>query len=257
MDNTIASVAPPRRFQFGWVGDVYFHPRQLFTRIAAANSGLWQTPMLLLSLSAVLLVLAGGWIKQSTGSTAIEIPPQFQYYTPEQQAQFQQAMAATQGPVFLYVFPGLVAIFRVWLGWLLVGGLIHLISTMLGGRGSTGTTMNVVAWSGMPFFLRDLVRLVALLVTHNAVRSPGMAGFVPASEAQLGIFLTALLGAVDIYLIWAILLISLGVRISTSITTVKAVLGAIITIMLVLSLQAGLSYLTSRLSGLTVIRPFF
>lgn len=39
-----------------------------------------------------------------------------------------------------------------------MGGLLHLVLTMLGGRDSTGGALNIVAWAALPFALRDLVR---------------------------------------------------------------------------------------------------
>ena len=37
-----------------------------------------------------------------------------------------------------YVFPAIIAVLRQWVGWLVMGGLLHLMLTMLGGRDNTG-----------------------------------------------------------------------------------------------------------------------
>ena len=39
----------------------------------------------------------------------ITYPPDYQYYTPEQQAQYMQAIQSTQGPVFVYVLPSIAS----------------------------------------------------------------------------------------------------------------------------------------------------
>lgn len=258
VENLAASVEPPRRFQFDWVSAVLFKPKQAFTRITEQLNGVWLTPLLIQTLTAVALVLASGYVSQKYGvGMTGEMPQIPEYYTPEQVAQIQQAMAAMQGPVFIYVFPTLIAIAKVWLGWLLVGGIIHLVSTMLGGRGNTMRAMNVVAWAGIPFAVRDIVRLFGALIGRKTLVSPGLAGFAPTDGSNLALFLAAFLALVDIYVIWHILLVVIGLRSNNGLPVGKAILAAGLTIVVVLLVQSLVSYLTSSLGGLTIIRPFF
>ena len=179
----------PKRFYFEWVPGVIFRPGQIFKKIAEKNTGVWLTPMLVLTLTTLILVFASGSIRQKMAQQGeISLPPGFEYYTPEQQAQFQSAMSATSSPVFIYVLPAITGVAKVWFGWLLVGGLIHLLLTLLGGRGDTGSAMNLVAWAGLPFAIRDLVRIGAIFTTQNLISAPGLSGFGPASGTDWGIF---------------------------------------------------------------------
>lgn len=254
----LTPLEPPRRFLFGWVPDVFFRPRQVFAKIAAQSSGVWLTPILILTLTALLQVIMAGTIKQTAAATgSFTPPPGYEWYTPEQQAQMQQALAATSGPVFIYVFPALTAVFKVWMGWLLVGGLLHLVLTLLGGRGGTGAAMNLVAWAGLPLAIRDLVRFGAMLTTRKLISAPGLSGFVPSGAEGLSLFLAGLLAMVDIYLIWHLVLMIVGVRAGNGLSAGKAVLGVVITLLAVISLQALLSYFSAQLGGLTIVRPFF
>ncbi len=138
----------PRRFHFDWLIPALFRPRSTFAAIGAYSGSAWLTPLLALTLTGLLRVAAAGPIQQSASlSEQQSLPPDFQYYSPEQQAQLQQATQATSGPIFVYVFPAISAVAGVWAGWLVVVGLLHLVLTMLGGRGSTRATMNVAAWA--------------------------------------------------------------------------------------------------------------
>jgi hypothetical protein len=254
----LVSVEPSRRLHFDWVSAVLFRPRQAFARIAAQASGVWLTPILILTLVALVPVFVGGSIKQEAArSGQVNLPPDYQYYTPEQQAQFQQAMAATSGPVFVYVFPAITAILKIWLGWLLVGGLLHLVLTLLGGRGSTGTAMNLVAWSSLPFAVRELVHAGWMLSSHQLISSPGLKGFAPLGDGSLNLFLAALLALIDFYILWHLALLIVGVRAGNGLSAGKAVGGVLFTLLVVLLLQALMTFLVARLGGLTVIRPFF
>lgn len=257
-DAVLLPVDAPRRFHFSWVPAVLFRPRQTFSKIAAQSSGVWLTPLLILTVTAVLQVLVAGSIKQSAAlSGQVELPPEFQYYSPEQQAQFQQALAATSGPVFIYVFPALMATAKVWVGWLLVGGLIHLVLTLLGGRGDTDSAMNLVAWSSLPLAVRELVRCVAMFSSKHLIANPGLAGFAPAGTGDLSLYLSAFLSLIDLYIIWHIVLMIIGVRAGNGLTLAKATGGILVSILLVLLLQALLMYFMTRLGGLNIIRPFF
>jgi hypothetical protein len=203
-------------------------------------------------------VLEVGRLKsQAAMAGEITYPPDYQYYTPEQQAQYTQAIQSTQGPVFMYVLPAITALLGVWIGWLILGGILHLITTLLGGRGTTAISMNIVAWGSLPFALRALVQLIYMLATHNLINYPGISGFSPLGDSGWLLFLGQFLRLIDIYVIWQMVLLILGVRISTALNLGKSVLGVIIAILIILLLQSGLSYAISMLSNLSITRPFF
>ena len=248
----------PARFYFGWIPDIFFHPRQMFANLAGQTRSTWLTPLLFLMVTALLLVFARGSLeKQAALSGNVELPPDYQWYTPEQQAQYMQSVEARQGPVFLYLIPGLVAVAGVWLGWLIVSGLLHLLLTLLGGRGDTAQALNVVAWASLPLGLRDLVRLFYLLATDQMLTSTGLSGFVDAAQGNASLFLSNLLGLVDVYLIWFILLATLGAKLATRLPTGKAFAAACTSILGVTLLQALVNFGTAALSSLSVVRPFF
>ncbi|HEX9091065.1 MAG TPA: Yip1 family protein, partial [Anaerolineales bacterium] len=183
---TLSQVERRKRIHLEWVLPVLFRPRSAFQKIAEQTRAVWLTPMLILSLAILAQVLIAGPTKQAAAqSGAGALPQDFQYYSPEQQAQFLQAQQATSSPVFIYAFPSITGLAGVWVGWLLVSGLIHLVLTLLGGRGDMGAALNVVAWSGLPYAIRALVRGGYILAAHHLVTTPGLSGFVPQGQAYL------------------------------------------------------------------------
>ncbi len=259
MTETVAPpLEPPRRFHFGWLFPALLRPRPTFAVIASQTSDVWLTPLLVLMLAAVLNVIAAGPIRQAAAlSGQAAPPPGFEFYTPEQQAQFYQAAQATSGPVFVYVFPAIISALSVWLGWLIVVGLLHLVLTLLGGRGSARPAMNVVAWASLPFAVRDLLRIGFMIATQRLVGHPGLSGFAPADGGGLSLYLGGLLSLIDIYLIWQVILLVLGVRHTDNLATGKTVSGVIATVLVVMLLQAVPGFIFAQFSALTVIRPFF
>jgi hypothetical protein len=96
-----AASVPRRRFHFRLVPTIFVRPRRAYAEIVHLERPSWLTPLLILSLAALLPVLAAGRVRQQAGAFGPEsLPPDFQYYTPEQQAQFMQALESTRSPTF-------------------------------------------------------------------------------------------------------------------------------------------------------------
>jgi hypothetical protein len=253
----IPPIKRPGRFHFRWIPAVLFTPRKAFAAIVSSHRGKWLTPLTVLSISGLLAASVAGPIKQQIAQMGgLPLPPDFQYWGPDQQAQFMQAAQATQNPVFFYVFPALIALVSVWIGWLLVSGLLHFTQTLLGGRGSSTTSLNLVAWSALPLALRDLVRIGSMLVTRRLIETPGLAGFAPEGEG-FALYLASLLALLDIYIVWHLVLLIIGVRQANGISVRKAFGGVFFTLLVVLAIQASLAYLVGLFSNLSITRPFF
>jgi hypothetical protein len=254
----IPYVEQKKRLYFNWVPGIFFHPRRVFEQITSHTSPVWLTPLLILSIAVLINVLVVGRLKsQAALMGEITYPPDFQYYTAEQQAQYMQAIQSTQGPVFIYVLPAITSILGVWFGWLILGGVLHLVTTLFGGRGSTAITINIVAWASMPLVVHELVQIIYMLISHKLISNAGLSGFIPAAESGWLLVIGQILKLVDIYLIWQILLLILGVRLSTGLLPIKTSIGVILSVLIILLLQTGLSYLGSILGNLTITRPFF
>lgn len=259
MDETTAPpVERPRQLHFEWFLPLLVRPRRAFESITAQTRGVWLTALLLLSVTTVLRVIVAGVVGQADPMAGqVDLPPDFQYYSPEQQAQFMQAAQATSGPVFVYVLPAIGGLLGVWLGWLIVSSITHLVLTLQGGRATTMTTANIVAWAGLPFAVRDVVRVVAMLVSNRLISSPGVSGFIAADATGFMLFLGGLLALLDVYVIWHVALIVTGVRAAdASFSRIRAWISVVLTILLIMALQALLGFLGAQISGLTVMRPF-
>lgn len=213
----------------------------------------WLTPMLLLTITAILVVVVAGFLKTRAAMMGeVQLPRDWQYWTPEMQNNYMQAQQATQGPVFMYIIPLVGSLTALWLGWLLLAGLLHFGSTLVGGRGSMQSALNIVAWASLPFAVRDLLRIAFMLVARHAITSPGLSGFTSSTG-----FVAQLLTRADIFLIWNVILLVIGFALADGLSRGKAVGGVLVVIVLVLLAQAGLGALSSGFGGLAVQRPFF
>jgi hypothetical protein len=250
---TITDLNHVRRSGMSRMFAVLLHPRAAFTEMASESRATWLTPMLVLTVTAILVTVTAGYIKSTAalmGEAAL--PPDWQYWTPEMQENYMQAQQATQGPVFVYVLPLLGSLTMLWLGWFIYAGLLHLGSTLFGGRGSMQNALNLVAWSSLTFALRDILRILFMLVVQHVIVSPGLSGFFTNSA-----FLSKFFARIDLFMIWFIVLLAIGLTILDKLPVGKSVANVLIVILLILLIQAGLSTLVSNIGGGAAQRPFF
>jgi len=244
---------PARRFDFSRMLATLFYPRQAFAEMASGSHAVWLTPMLVLSVTASLAVFVAGYLKSRAALLGeIALPPDWQFWTPEMQNNYMQAQQATQGPVFAYVIPLVGALAALWLGWLVLAGLLHLGSTLLGGRGSMQSALNIVAWASLPFAVRDVLRILFMLSAGQVITSPGLSGFAAGTG-----FLSQLLSRTDVFLLWSVILLAIGFGVADGLSRSKTLAGVVIVMLIVLMAQAGLGALSSGLGGAVVQRPFF
>jgi hypothetical protein len=244
-ENTPITVEPPRRFRFDWVIPALFKPRQTFPKILSAPSTAWLTPMVILTLTALLRVLVSGSVGQpvAMGASAAP-PPDFEYYSPDQQMNYQQGVSLTSGPLFTIIGPGILALVGVWIGWLVFGGLMHLTLTLLGGRGATGATIGMVAWANLPFAIRDIVRVLDMMSSNTAFESPGLSGLVTAGGLP-----SACLGVVEMYIIWHILLLFVGIHTGYGLSRGKSWASVAITVGAAIIFQTLIAFVWAQITG--------
>jgi hypothetical protein len=255
---SLAGPDEPRRWHFDWVLPALFSPRRAFERIASTTQTVWRTPVVILLLTTLGRIwVTGNLNKAAADSGQINYPQGFEFYTPEQQAQFQQAVTGMNTPTFHYILPAILGVLLVIGAWLLIGWLLHLALTLRGGRGSSQQMLNVAAWAILPFAVREGVRMAAMLNTGRLIVNRGLSGFAPADGSTWGIFLAAVLSFVDIYLLWSIVLLAVGAQRAEKLPARKTWVTVILTMLLLLALRAVPAVIASQFQDLTVIRPFF
>lgn len=235
MAETISEKQAVRRIDISRLPAMMLHPTDAFSPMASDRHSTWLTPMLALSISSILVVIVTGYLKtQAALKGVIEFPPDWEFWTPDMQENYLQAQQTTQGPVVNYILPVIGALFSLWLGWVIFAGIMRLVSTLLGGRGSMQSALNIAGWAGIPFIVRDLLRALFMLISGQVIASPGLSGFV-----QPG-FVYQLLSRTDIFLFWNIALLGIGFSVVDGLPRNKALIGVLVLVMILIAIQAGL-----------------
>jgi len=241
--------------QLKWLLTIFIQPRKTFTQIAEQPKKRWLLPLLVLSVVALIHANVSAHtslmlVPDLKGMQDVDIQLPEGAELPENldvenveiiEVSDTGNMPAAGGPPLggvSWLFDGIGSLIRIWGVWLLISAMLYLSLTLSGGRVENRPLMNVVAWAGMPLVLRDLVQIASMSLTHQPILNPGLSGLWMPGESTLSWFLLALLGMVDIYLIWNLALLVIGGKTVSGLGTGKTLKAVLIPVLLLLALYA-------------------
>ncbi|MEL7591211.1 MAG: YIP1 family protein [Anaerolineaceae bacterium] len=242
---------------FKWIPPLFLRPVKTIGEIVAQEKPVWLTPLLILSVLTLMVVLIAAPIQRTQSQMGAELPPDFQYYSPEMQDQYYQAQANQTSPLFLYVFPMLSGLLKIWVPWFLLSVILYLSLTLAGSRASSTRSYNLVSWSMLPIAIRMLVQIAVMLFSRSLVSAPGLAGFIESEASGAGAYFRSLLAFIDFYFLWQVFLLIVGAVQLSSLTRTKAVVATLISVVILLFLSAIPGLFSSALSGLSIRGGFY
>jgi hypothetical protein len=238
-----------KRFHPGWVFQLLIHPKHTIQTIIDQEKKVWLTPLLVLSLLTVLAGLIAGPIRREVTVTGASIPADFQYYSTDQQAQFKSAQATQSSALFTYVFPIMGSLLGIWISWFILSSVLHLSLTLSGSRTSSLHAYNLVAWTMLPLALRQIVQILGMLLAHSVVSSAGLSGFITGTGGAA--FLAGMLAQIDLFFLWQVILLLVGVVPLSRLTRAKAWGATFFALLILMLIMALPKLITSMLSGLS------
>jgi hypothetical protein len=242
---------------FEWIIPTILKPHDTIHTIIAEEKRVWLTPLVLLSGLGVLFTLVAAPIRKMVIQSGLNTPLDFQYYSADQQTQFLNAQATQTSPLFLYLFPILSGLAAIWISWFILSSILHLSLTLSGSRSASTCSFNLVAWSMIPLALRYVMQIIVMLISRSTISAQGLSGFVSLDATGFAAYFGALLGLIDVYFIWQIVLLMIGVIPISNLKKTKAWLATSISLVVLALLQALPGFLGSILGGLSLTRLFF
>ena len=224
---------------------VLLKPRATLTTLSTARRRWWWLPALLmiaaLTLHGVVYSSANARDMARIMEASLDgLPPQTRGVATPQ---------AASGLSVVTVVRAAGQVLGTFVAWLTWAGLLYLASTFLGQNGAHfGGFFAMVAWTWMPYTVRGFVQAAYTAVTQNAIYNQGLSGLVvdrtpTAAGLVRGAFplggaltgptrgdqvLAALLARVDVYLIWYLVLVVLGVAAFARLNAKKAVVATLV-----------------------------
>jgi hypothetical protein len=235
-----------------WIFPIFLKPQKTIKKIIEQEKPVWLTPLLVISLLVIIAGLIAWPIKRDALVNGATLPADFQYYSTDQQTQYLNAQATQSSALFTFIFPVLGSLAGVWVAWLLMSSILHMSNFISGSSTERMGYFNLVGWAMSPIILREIVRILAMVFSHTAVSNTGLSGFIANGTTGGGAFLAGILGQVDIYFIWEIVLLFIGVIPLSGLTRSKSWLATTITLLVMVLLMALPHYLYSLVSGFSL-----
>lgn len=255
------------RAQAKWLSGIFIRPKNTLFEISQQASGVWLLPLLVMSILAIAYagvptnnntpVTPANLQQLDSGTLIMEMPLDGEEW-PDNDSD-SQLSSGSSNPFAL--LGGLGGVIRIWTSWGLLATVLYLSLTLSGGRTENLHLFNIVAWAGMPLALRDLVRIIAVKLTHTAILNPGLSGLAATSADGTALFTRAFFALMDIYLFWSLGLLVLGGKTVSGLNVRKSLKAVLIPVLLLLGIYAlagtGLKTLVGQITeGASFIEEF-
>jgi hypothetical protein len=166
----------------------------------------WLLPFVLMIAGIVCLsVVTASYTAQGTAG---QMRRQEAAVTSPQQAEAARPPTMFTNPVLRRVIPAAARLLGGLLAWVLFAGALYVVGLVAGGKAGYGQVFAVVSWSWIPYILRDFFQAGYIFATGQLIRLPGLAFLAATGNAADPLYLA--LAQVDIFLLWHLLLIGLG-----------------------------------------------
>jgi hypothetical protein len=246
----IESVKGEKKFHFEWVLPTFIHPQKTIEKIVEQEKPVWLTPLTILSGLILLAGLIAGPIRRNAILTGASIPANFQYYSADQQSQFLSAQSTQSSSLFTVIFPIIGGLLGLWITWFLLSAILHMSLTLAGSRSKSLRFYNLVGWAMLPIAVRQIIQILAMLIGHTVVNNSGLSGFVTGTGGAA--FLAGILGQIDLFFLWELVLLYMGVHALSGLSKQKASGALAVSVLIVVLLVAVPKLMSGMLSGLSL-----
>lgn len=209
-------------------------PRATFRYLNESGRRLWWLPALIAVIMVILPIVVGSPIQARLAREAVaETQAQMsEMLSPEQRQQMEQAQQIAASPLVITVFPSIIGILGLVVGWLVWAGALYLVGMVAGGHTSFGALFRMVTWAWIPYALRGFLQTLYILFTGQLIANPGLSGLVadnrpvgeilkaPPTTGQL--LASAFLSRIDLFLFWNLALLVVGTMVVTRLSGRKA-----------------------------------
>lgn len=239
-----------RDHHWNWVPRLFAKPRSTLKMVNSQTNPTWLAPMVILTVMVLLAVIVAAPIKRSNIQTGASLPDDFQWWSQDQQEQYLQAQQNLTSPTFMYLFPIITNLAGYLLFWLISSSLLYLSLTLAGSRTTNQKVSNLIAWAMLPFALRELVKVIAILASKQLVDNPGFSYLVASDATGLLAWLRGILGQVDAYAVLFVVFLFIGAASLSGLKPRKTALATAIALLLMMVLIGVPEVISSALSGL-------
>jgi hypothetical protein len=222
---------------------VLIHPRATFEKLRDAQRGYWWVVFVLAVVAALVLALASTAAQRSTiqAFVASEGTTTDGVAVPANMAQTATTLMIVGGTVS--------GILSALFGYLLLTLIVFGAGLILGGKATFRQVFTMSVWTTLPYVVRSLVQAIASLVT-GASPAPGLSGVLSIAETASMPLLNAILSRIDVYMVWSLVLLTIGVGVVYRLSKGKKLLIVAIYVVVTLVLIVASTALGSAIGNI-------
>lgn len=239
------------------LGGVITRPATTFAHLREHQLRTWWLPAALVVLCTVLPLVAGlSAANQQTPGPADIMPIEKSGAVIIDSEMAGRPPMETPTPTSaLSALPVAGAVVGTTLTWLIWGGALYLASVFLGRSSGFKPMFRLTVWAWLPYAVRGLTQALYIWSTGNAITNTGFSGFVIDSNSTQIIppgpgtlALAGILGRVDIFLVWNLMLLVIGLTAFTNLPRRKSI-TAVLTVWAVLALLSVIPAIIGGMFG--------
>ncbi len=240
---------PQRSNPLSFLVGIWVRPRKTLEQAAEHPGWHWLIPMILVALLTAAQVWVTAPIQQQMTQEQIEKMMQQQREEIQKTApkgQMAPEIPETPPPSIplapMIILGVVTGTFGLIIIWLVRAGVLHLLAMALGGRHRFGQMFAMTAWASMPTTLRQIEQIAYSLFTHRLVQNPGLSWLVSkptagqnpleAATKSLQNPLIPLLREIDIFTIWYLVLLFVGIGVTARLSRKKTAVVWVIYLLL-------------------------
>lgn len=191
-------------------------PKEVLGYVGKSPGRLWIAPASI-TLGALLLlnIVSAPLVAQETQ----EMVRQQLSTLPASQAEEAMSRVAIFGsPLFVALMATLGGTLALVVGWLIRSGTLFFIFSLVGNESDFRRIFSLTLWSWIPMAFRDLVKSAYIFINGKLILHQGLAFLLTRSPDARNL-LYSFLSSLDIFLVWHLVLIALGMKMTTRLSS--------------------------------------
>jgi hypothetical protein len=220
---------------------VLIRPRATFEKLRDAQRGYWWVVFALAVVATFVLALASTSAQRSTIQAMVQSGSVEGVEMPANMAQTATTLMIVGGTVS--------GILSTLFGYLLLTLIVFGAGLILGGKATFRQVFTMSVWSTLPYVVRSLVQAIASLAT-GAAPAPGLSGVLTTAETASMPMLNAILSRIDVYMVWSLVLLTIGVGVVYRLSKGKKLLIVAIYVVVTLVLIVASTALGSAIGNI-------
>lgn len=237
--------------KWAWVPGILFKPRSTSKKIVKQEKSVWQIPLIILSIISILVIISAAPIRRENALTGAGLPEGSEWWSDDQMQKYREAQQNMSSATFMYLFPTITRLLGIWFNWMVFSSVLYLSLTLAGSRAPRVKSSNLVAWAMVPLAFRSIVELILIFARKQLPTGTALAMSIGETKSKLLMLVKGMLGQIDAYWVWFVVILFIGVVYLSSIKKSKAVWVTILVVLIMLVIQGLPTLVSSYLSGLS------